>query len=301
MIPESKSEDKSDASEDPVTLLQAKKTQQQAIFLMIFMVIGMNSAWLLAQSQTSDIEVNKPEAGFRTTHTFEVPDMMLMSRNVPVSVDCQFMLDETKEANSTNVSWRMLDVRGAVIHQWLGQVGEDCSTEMQLSPGTYRVSNTVPFGVQAEQTIHMQVWKGLSTEGYIIATIMAVLFPLPAILVARRKISKSRKPPPLARLRRLEDWQAIHREMEEMDRTAAEINDLQPYVGRSSVSENLASQPVFNAEDLDVEELEPDIHQIDQTQMIEDMGRDTLSGLEDPLAADRRIQRVGDIYDLMKD
>ena len=134
MIPETEPQNKSEVTEDPVALLQAKRTQQQAIFLMIFMIVGMNSAWLFAQSQTSDIEVNKPEAGFRTTHSFEVPDMMLMSRNVPVSVDCQFMLDETKEANSTNVSWRMLDVRGAVIHQWSGQVGEDCSTEMQLSP-----------------------------------------------------------------------------------------------------------------------------------------------------------------------
>ena len=302
VIPEEDPPTSPGGADDPVTELQAKRTQQQAFLLMIFMIVGMNSAWLVAQSQTSDVEVNKPEAGFRSMHTFEVPDMMLMARMVPTTIDCQFVFDETKEANSTDVSWSMLDSRGNVLHQWSGQVGEDCSTELQLSPGMHRVSTTVPFGVQAEQTVHMQVWKGLSSEGYIIATVMAILFPLPAILVARRKLSRSKRVQPLARLRRLEDWQAIHREMEELDRTAAEINDLQPYLGGSMVSEQLAvSQPVLNAEADVGEELEPDIPQIDQTELIEDMELDTLSGLEDPLAADNRIQRVGDIYDLMKE
>ena len=62
-----------------------------------------------------------------------------------------------------------------------------------------------------------------------------------------------------------------------------------------SLPEPAVQEEVPDAKDV------PDIPNIDQTELIEDMERDTLSGLEDPLAADKRIRKVGDIYDLMKD
>ena len=286
---------------DPVSVLEAKRTQQQAIFLMLFMIVGLNSAWMLAQSQTSDIEVNRPGAGQRMTHTFEVPDMMLMSKDVPVTMDCEFTFDESKEGNDTNVSWRILDVRGVMIHEWSGEVGDDCGAEFSLSPGTHRVSSSIPYAIDAEQTLHMRVWKGLSMEGHIIATMMGFLFPLPAILASRRRATKAIRSVPLARMRSLEDWQEIHREMEAIDRSAAEIHDLEPFIGGTiSMEQSSLPEPVVQDEVPDAKDV-PDIPNIDQTELIEDMERDTLSGLEDPLAADKRIRKVGDIYDLMKD
>ena len=286
---------------DPVSVLEAKRTQQQAIFLMLFMIVGLNSAWMLAQSQTSDIEVNRPGAGQRTTHTFEVPDMMLMSKDVPVTMDCEFTFDESKEANNSNVSWSVSDARGLKIHEWSGEVGDDCGAEFSLRPGIHRVSTSIPFAIKAEQTLHMRVWKGLSMEGHIIATVMAFLFPLPAILVAHRRVSKSNRSVPLARMRRLEDWQEIHREMEALDRTAAEIHDLEPFIGGTiSMEQSFVSEPALQDKAVEAKDV-PDIPEIDQTELIEDMERETLSGLEDPLAVDKRIRKVGDIYDIMKD
>ena len=290
-----------DSVSNPVSILEAKRTQQQAIMLMLFMIIGLNSAWMLAQSQTSDIEVNRPGAGQRMTHTFEVPDMMLMSRDIPVSMDCEFSFDETKEANNTNVSWSIIDARGAKIHEWTGEVGDDCNADFSLSPGTHRVSLSIPYAIKAEQTLHMQVWRGLSMEGHIVATLMGFFFPLPAILAAGRRASKASRSIPLARMRSLEDWQEIHREMEEIDRSAAEIHDLEPFIGGTiSMEQSSLPEPVVQDEVPDAKDV-PDIPNIDQTELIEDMERDTLSGLEDPLAADKRIRKVGDIYDLMKD
>jgi len=286
---------------DPVSVLEAKRTQQQAILLMLFMIVGLNSAWILAQSQTSDIEVNRPGAGQRTTHTFEVPDMMLMSKDVPVTMDCEFTFDESKEANNSNVSWSIIDGRGLKIYEWTGEVGDDCGAEFSLNPGSHRVSTSIPYAITAEQTLHMQVWKGLSKEGHIIATVMAFLFPLPAILAAQRRASKAPRSVPLARMRSLEDWQEIHREMEEMDRTAAEIHDLEPFIGGTiSMEQSFTPEPVLQDKAIEAKDV-PDIPEIDQTELIEDMERDTLLGLEDPLAADKRIRKVGDIYDLMKD
>jgi hypothetical protein len=286
---------------DPVSVLEAKRTQQQAILLMLFMIVGLNSAWMLAQSQTSDIEVNRPGAGQRTIHTFEVPDMMLMSKDVPVTMDCEFTFDESKEANNSNVSWSISDARGLKIHEWSGEVGDDCGAEFSLRPGIHRVSTSIPYAIKAEQTLHMRVWKGLSMEGHIIATMMAFLFPLPAILTAYRRVSKATRSVPLARMRRLEDWQEIHREMEALDRTAAEIHDLEPFTGETiSMERSFTPEPVLQDKVVEAKDV-PDIPEIDQTDLIEDMERDTLAGLEDPLAADKRIRKVGDIYDLMKD
>ena len=288
-------------SSDPIALLDTKRTQQKAILLMIFMVVGLNSAWFFAQSLSSDVEVNRVGAGFKSSHSFEVPNMMLMSRKVPTSINCNFLLDPQKEANSTEVSWRLTDSRGVLIHSWSGEVGDDCGVELMLEPGIHRISTTVPVGVNAEQTVHMQVWKSLSYYGHITATLLAFLFPLPALLTSYRRRPSTTQSAPLARMRRYEDWQAIHREMEERDRSGAEVADLNPFTGGTAlVDRSFKPQPI-QKEQVAEAKIAPDIPEVDQTDLIEDMDEDTMHGLVEPLAADKRIQKVADIYDLMKE
>jgi|TARA_B110000263_G_C15275490_1_gene495660 hypothetical protein len=291
-------EDESQATSAPVKLMEAKKDIQNAWLLMFFMLIGLNASWVFAQSLTSDIEVNKEGVEHQTTEAFEVPDMMLMSKQVPAEIICSSSLDPGKTANGTNVSWKLSDSRGKIVHSFSGKVGDGCNAKLLLQPGLHRMTTTVEYGVQIEQTVKMQVWKGLSKEGHIIASMMAFLFPLPTILAAHRRGKRIEHDVPIARARRYEDWETIHREMEDRDRSATEIHDLNPYLGKQA---NLDQSYVLTKpteEERPTTKDVPDIAPVSQPKA-DDTG--TMKGLVDPLSVDERIQKVGDIYDLMKD
>jgi hypothetical protein len=127
---------------------------------------------------------------------------------------------------------------------------------------------------------------------------MAFLFPLPAILAAHRKGKRADQHIPIARARRYEDWETLHREMEDRDRSAAEVHDLNPYLGKQAVVDQSYILTI------PIEEEKPgakDIPDIDPVIQPKTDGDGTMEGLADPLSVDDRIQRVGDIYDLMKD
>jgi hypothetical protein len=292
-------EEENQTTSAPVKLMEAKKNKQKAWLLMFFMLVGLNASWAFAQSLTSDIEVNKEGIEHQTTEAFEVPDMMLMSKQVPVEIICSSSLDPAKVANSTNVSWKLSDSRGKIVHSFSGKVGDECNAELLLQPGLHRMTTTVEYGVQIEQTVKMQVWKGLSKEGHITASVMAFLFPLPAILAAHRKGKIADQYVPIARARRYEDWETIHREMEDRDRSAAEVHDLNPYLGKQEIADQsyVLTNPIEEEEESRAKDI-PDIEPVSQPK---DDGAGTMEGLADPLSADDRIQRVGDIYDLMKD
>jgi hypothetical protein len=291
-------EEESQPTSGPVKLMEAKKNKQKAWLLMFFMLIGLNASWVFAQSLTSDIEVNKEGVEHQLTEAFEVPDMMLMSKQVPVEIICISSLDPAKTANSTNISWKLSDARGKIVHSFNGKVGDACNAELLLSPGLHRMTTTVEYGVQVEQTVKMRVWKGLSKEGHIAASVIAVLFPLPAILAAHRRGKRAELDVPIARARRYEDWETLHREMEDRDRSAAEVQDLNPYLGKQAfVDQSYVSTIPTEEEKPGVKDV-PDIVPVSQPKAD---GAGTMEGLADPLSADGRIKRVGDIYDLMKD
>ena len=113
-------EEESQPTSAPVKLMEAKKNKQKAWLLMFFMLIGLNASWVFAQSLTSDIEVNKEGVEHQLTEAFEVPDMMLMSKQVPVEIICISSLDPAKTANSTNISWKLSDARGKIVHSFRG-------------------------------------------------------------------------------------------------------------------------------------------------------------------------------------
>jgi hypothetical protein len=291
-------EEKSQTTSAPVKLMEAKKNKQKAWLLMFFMLVGLNASWAFAQSLTSDIEVNKEGVEHQTTEAFEVPDMMLMSKQVPVKIICSSSLDPEKIANSTNVSWKLSDSRGKIVHSFSGKVGDECSTELLLQPGLHRMTTIVEYGVQIEQTVKMQVWKGLSKEGHIAASMMALLFPLPAILAAHRRGKVADQDVPIARARRYEDWETLHREMEDRDRSAAEVQDLNPYLGKQAIVDQSYALTIPIEEEKPRTKDVPDIVPVSQPKA-DSAG--TMEGLVDPLSADDRIQKVKDIYDLMKD
>lgn len=285
---------------DPVTILEAHRTQRKALLLMLFMVVGLNMSWLFAQSLSSDVELNKTGLDNDRTSTFEVPDMMLMSQEVPTIITCNTAEDPTKVVNSTAVSWRLTNSRGVLVHSWSGEVGEDCSVRLTLEPGLHRMITEVDDAIDIDQTVEMRVWGSLSSEGHITATVMGILFPLPAILAARRRGRRASRSTPLARMRRHEDWETIHREMEARDRQMAEVGTMAGLTSTANrIDQRLEKQAAAKEPELDHDI--KDVPAIDQTDLLEDMSRQTLRGLEDPLSADDRIKRVGDIYNLMKD
>jgi len=86
--------------------------------------------------------------------------------------------------------------------------------------------------------------------------------------------------------------------MEDRDRSAAEVHDLNPYFGKQAIVDQsyVLTKPI-DEEKPRVKDV-PDIVPVGQPKA-DTAG--TMKGLVDPLSADERIQRVGDIYDLMKD
>ena len=60
------------SNSSPEEILMAKKQLRRAIITAVFLVIGLQIAWIIAISQSAIREVNQPKSEFEEIHLFEV-------------------------------------------------------------------------------------------------------------------------------------------------------------------------------------------------------------------------------------
>mgnify|MGYP000008072260 CR=1 FL=1 len=144
--------------EDVEELAAAHQRLRRATLAAAFLLVGLQTGWLLVISQSATREVNDLDSAFHSSHFFEVPDITATGKSMPVSFTCSNVIGQGN--SSTEIWWALYDESGQVVADWNGTSGGDCGGfDISLPPGDYKILTSEDSGADFEQNLHLKVWK----------------------------------------------------------------------------------------------------------------------------------------------
>ncbi len=270
------------------------KNTKYRLYFMLVLWLSINLIWLTLHQQPSLNQVNNPETKINYNHTVEIPNILSNGKNIPFTLRCNFEFSDDGELSTeTNISVGLkLFQDNTIIFDWNGSVGNDCSSwSTELPPGNYRLQTIIQGDhklIDVTVEYELVIFQNFSLEGFFIANIIGMFLVLSEIPRNKNKTKKVKggkwKP-------KAWDINDATKEVEVGLITTTEDEE-------TIVSDEIAKQRKQYEEEVQRKSLDiiPEKIPVKQPDELED-GDD--SALKGELKADKRIQRVSDIYDLM--
>ena len=272
----------------------------------------LNVIWTFAVDSPSTSEVMSHDTKLVKEHAQDVPDILGLNHDVPLTMECDFK-PKNESASNTEVEVWIEDSKGEQTLLWRGDADENCEdADLQLAPGKYNFIVSYSSGNQAnpnekpitgEMTIHMYVWKPLKMQGYIVLNILGlILFITDGVIrkwMKQRRESKIRTLP-LHKQRQKEDWENVMQSMSGGE--AVDVEDLM--IHQPKADESMELQRKRMREQFSAQEQIATANAVDDDDIIDDvladdigeLGEGTTVGLEGKVQRDENIRTVGDIW-----
>ena len=291
----------SDSKENNGKVKDSKEKKKFRFFFMLVLWLSINLIWLTLHQQPSLNQVYNPETKFNHNHTVEVPDILSTGKKVPFTLHCEFGFSDQTEISTidTNDSVSLtLFQNSEIIYNWNGKIGNECeSWSTELNPGNYRLQTLIdinPKMIDGTLEYDLTIFFNFRIEGFFVANILGLLLTLSEIVPQKNKQKNKQK--------RKGKWKPKTWDMNEATKEVevgliSTNND-----DETIVSDEIAEQRKRYENEINKssEELlqEFEVPPKEQPNKLEGGDETSLKG---KLKADKRIQRVSDIYDLMEE
>ena len=278
-----------------------KENKKFRLFFMLVLWLSINLIWLTLHQQPSLNQVYNPETKFNHNHTVEVPNILSANKNVPFTIYCDFDFSDEAEISTSDtnnsVSLTLFKEKD-VLYQWNGTLGNDCPAwSTELAPGNYRLQTSIdvnPRMIDGTLEYELTVFLNFAIEGFFIANIIGVLLTLSEAVPQKNKQKKKDKTKG--------KWKPKVWDMSEATKEVevgliSNQNDEETIISDEIAEKRKSYEDEIKKES---QELLQDFEVPEKEQPPELEGGDEAS-LKGKLKADKRIQRVSDIYDLMEE
>ncbi|MBT4406343.1 MAG: hypothetical protein HOC79_00525 [Euryarchaeota archaeon] len=289
------------SNSSPEEILMAKKQLRRAIITAVFLVIGLQIAWIIAISQSAIREVNQPKSEFEEIHLFEVPNLLSSGNNMNVDYRCSSSLPENY-SSFPQVSWQMISSSNDIVAEWNGDAGGDCGSFSEKLPfGTYQIVSNESDAILVQE-LELHIWKSLQFEGHMVALLFGIILGGDSFWRNWKKLKLKRAPLPKHKLSQKKVWDEVNEKMSEDDEKSSSLSKYEKMIALPTKQERKNEKEYFTPSFEQKEE----VSSADEKSLIEekeieellDLGEGTMHGLEGPLQKDESIKSVKDIWDL---
>lgn len=289
---------------------EVKKTKQAGFIarnsgLMAWLIV--NIIWFGFTFAPAPHPINAPDHEFRSEYGFEVPPLPSWNPSVEIEVTCAF---PSFDGGTTAVGWRITTDSGDEVASWSGRAGEDCPSErINLESGDYIFHTDVEDWRYAEIPdvwMNVHYYKALLWEGFFLANLFGgILFMTDKqlkVMKEKRRLRREMNLPLHKRMHR-DEWRVMMHEMDDDDDEVAELSQFEHLVSdgdelldkeRERMMSEWHNKPVLSEEAMP--ESTPSLKPAPSLEH----SAGSEKGLRGALKKDERIEKVGDIWELMR-